>query len=343
MFKYTIQNHCDCEGQLQNMKDKYFDNTRISEFRSCPRKFFFRHVKDWTGSGFSPPLAFGSAWHDAMDSVWTDLGGGSSQSDEDVVQNGYAAFVGGWVNNNGTHPDEMGQEEIRRLGARTPFVGMEMLYEYVLKRRKFLSEIELLSVEQSFAVPLDPNDPDLFYVGRFDKVFLYQGSIIIGEHKTTSLYKANGGFRATFLDQWSPNSQVDGYLHALHILYGEEAKQLWIDGALVHRKHHDEFIFIPVERQFAQLDAWLWETRNWISQIDGHWDASRDVGAKENLYMAAFPKNTSACQDFARNCSYIDLCKAWSNPLQRPTPQGFIEEAWSPFERLELDTIGLKK
>ena len=325
------------------MKDKYFDNTRISEFRSCPRKFYFRNVKDWTGSGFSAPLAFGSAWHDAMDAIWTDLAGGTDLEDEFVVQNGYKAFVRGWVKSNGTHPDEMGPEEIDRLGARTPFVGMEMLYEYVLKRRKFLSEIELLSVEQPFAVPLDPSDPDLFYVGRFDKIFRYRDSIIIGEHKTTSLYKSNGGFRSTFLDQWSPNSQVDGYLHAAHILYGETAGQLWIDGALVHRKHHDEFIFIPVERQFAQLDAWLWETRNWISQIDGHWDASQDPGAKDSPYMAAFPKNTGACQDFARNCSYIDLCKAWSNPLQRPTPQGFTEEAWSPFDRLELDTIGMKK
>jgi hypothetical protein len=326
------------------MKDKYFDNTRISEFRSCPRKFYFRHVKDWTGSGFSAPLAFGSAWHSAMDTIWPLLcGAAAERDDEAVVQAGYASFVEKWVESNGTHPEEMGPEEIEDLGARTPFVGMEMLYEYVLKRRKFLSEIELLSVEQPFAVPLDPSDPDLFYVGRLDKVFRYRDDIIIGEHKTTSLYKAKGGFRSTFLDQWSPNSQVDGYLHAVHILYGDKAKQLWIDGALVHRKHHDEFIFIPIERQFAQLDAWLWETRNWISQIDGHWEASQDPGAADHSYMAAFPKNTSACQDFARNCSYIDLCKAWSNPLKRPTPQGFIEEAWSPFDRLELDTIGMKK
>ena len=118
-----------------------------------------------------------------------------------------------------------------------------------------------------------------------------------------------------FLDSFSPNSQIDGYLHAARILYGDEVKACWIDASLVHKTVHDEFKIIPIERQFTQLDSWLWETRHWIQEIEGNWNALSDHGPEnqydmsDDPYMAAFPKNTGACQDFARSCTYIDLCK----------------------------------
>jgi hypothetical protein len=129
------------------------------------------------------------------------------------------------------------------------------------------------------------------------------------------------------------------------MLYGDECKAVWVDGALVHKKVHDGFIFIPVERQTSQLDAWLWETRYFIDQIEGNWDAMRGQNDPKAPYMSAFPKCTNSCQDFARNCSYIDLCKSWSNPQghTRTAPEGYKQDPWSPFDRLELSKIGLKK
>tara|TARA_Y100000310_G_scaffold156045_1_gene155479 strand:+ start:5057 stop:6082 length:1026 start_codon:yes stop_codon:yes gene_type:complete len=337
------------------MRDRYYDNTRIQEYRSCPRKFFFRHVVDWRGDGWSAPLVFGSSWHAAMDAIWPMLtkpnrgSGSKSQFDrEEVVATGYTAFVDEWIEGGATHPDEMDPDEIKRLGQRTPFVAHEMLYEYIIQREEQMKEFTLLEVELPFAVPLDPEDKDLLYVGRLDKVFEYRGDIIVGEHKTTSLYSKASGFRNTFIDQFSPNSQVDGYLHALHMLYGDKAKSVWIDGALVHKTVHDCYIWIPIERRTSALSAWLWETRNWISQIEANYvvlddkSPEGDFDIRDAAYLPTFPKNTSTCQDFARNCPYIDLCKAWPNPIGKDTPMGFVKETWSPFERLELDKIGLE-
>jgi hypothetical protein len=336
------------------MTDRYFDNTRVSEFRTCQRKFFYRHVMDWASVGFAPPLLFGSSWHAAMDAIWETMGdkkNAQSLGTEEVAHVGYDAFMKEWVEGGGPEVDDINEDWEYKLGFRNPMVALEMLYGYVDERRPLFQRdsFELISIEQPFAVPLDPEDDTLFYVGRFDKVFRVKEGIIIGEHKTTSLYAKVGGFRPMFIDSFSPNSQVDGYLHAARVLYGTEVKSCWIDAALVHKTEHDFFKIIPIERQFAQLDAWLWETRSWIDGIEANWarvlekSPEGDFDMREAKYMAAFPKNTNACQDFARNCPYIDLCKMIPNPLGRDTPAGFANEHWSPFDRLDLGKIGLEK
>jgi hypothetical protein len=144
------------------------------------------------------------------------------------------------------------------------------------------------------------------------------------------------------MDSFSPNSQVDGYLYAAHLIYGDKVKACWIDASLVHAKEHNGFRFIPVERQLQQLGAWLWETRYWIAQIEanesayGNYIHANDEAQDE--YMPAFPKNTSSCNNFG-NCSFLDLCKMWSNPAVKKDPPGFAVDHWEPFNVLEFNKI----
>lgn len=325
------------------MSDRFYDNTRVQEFRRCPRKFYFRHVRDWEPTGFAPALVFGSSWHAAMDVVWKAFDDGERDK-EAIVTHAYEEFVREWVDQGGTHPTEMYPEEANDILPRHPSVGKEMLYEYVDARWTFFTDpaFKLIDIERAFAVPLDPKDETLFYVGRFDKVFSIGDDIYIGEHKTTSMYSRAATFRPTFIDMFSPNSQVDGYAYAAHMLYGDKVKAVWIDGALVHKKIHDGFKFIPVERKFSQLDAWLWETREWIRQMEGNWSIVND-GLADHAYMPAFPKNTNSCQDYNKNCAYASLCKMFPNPHKQGCPAGFVENHWSPFDQLELDKIGLTR
>lgn len=325
------------------MPDRFYDNTRISAMRRCPRYFYFRHIRDWQPEGKSYALIFGSAWHSAMDSVWANLCKEDAQNltTQEVADAGYEAFIENWMENGLAHPNELSPEDAMDMRQRNPGVALEMLYEYVEERRDFLSRVELLSIEEPFAVPLDPKDPSLFYVGRLDKVFKYKGQIIIGEHKTTSMYKKDGYFRADWIESFSPNSQIDGYLHAGHMLYGDQCNSVWVDAALVHKDIHDGFKFIPVERQTAQLDAWLWETRFWIDFIEHNADA-QPPDDFDGSYYAAYPKNTNSCNDYA-GCPYRGPCKMWADPSNKGTPLWFEISHWSPFDELGLANIGLKK
>ena len=320
---------------------KYYDNTRLSDHMTCNRKFYLRHIRDWVPETSSKDLAFGEAWHKAMDVVWGHI----ELPDDKLTLGASMAFNKIWEKRGFPLLEDMTDEDYVRLGTKHPGIAYSMLSEYIYQRRDFIESGEVLTIEQPFAVPIDPNDPNLFYVGRLDKIFKKGGNIYGIEHKTTGLYKANSDipFRQSYIESFTPNSQVDGYIHSGRMLYGEGFKGILVDAALCHKKIHDGFHFIPVERQIEHLDAWLWETHYKIEQLESD---HRDLEVtrktiQEVPYMAAFPKNTNACSHY-NGCVYQNICRFTANPeLEVEPPRGFKEEHWEPYDELKLDTIGL--
>ena len=313
-----------------------FDNTRLTEFKSCPRKYYFRHVMGWVPDKRRTPLIFGSAWHKAMEEVWADTCVHRVRDKGQVLRGGLKAFMTEWQAHG--MPEVLSYDEEQNFAPRTPGVAHEMLANYIDKRWLMMisPETELLHVEKSFKVALNP-ERTRFYVGLIDKIIMQRGRIYSIEHKTTTAYRKGGPFRDIFTDSFSPNSQVDGYAFALHILFPGRVGGIWVDAALVH-KSEDGVMIIPVERQREQLDGWLWETHYWISNIAQNMTLLADV-KPEDRYMHAFPKQTGNCFNFNAACEYIDLCKAWSNPVGKPMPLGFREEPWNPLDRVNAQTL----
>ncbi len=317
---------------------RLYDNTRLSDYKRCPRLFFFRHIMDWISTGERRvPLVFGSAWHAAMDRLWETT---SLRHPRDVViESAFGAFITMWIKEGMPPPHEIDLSLNETLLPRTPARALEMLEHYYEKRQRFIQEIEILEIERSFAVPLSPTDPTLFYVGRIDKIVAPDSRSVRGiEHKTTTSMrlsdrreqKISGMFKQSF----SPNSQVDGYLYALDFLYPDKRADVYVDASLVHKLGEDT-AFIPEERKPAMLDMWLWETHDWIDKIEV--DKGRLMEASEaDQRMEAFSKNTNSCFDFNTQCPYLDLCKARPNPLSwgDEAPQGYIKQHWDPLEHI---------
>ncbi len=314
-----------------------YDNTRISDARRCLRFFFFRHVMHWKVAGsLETALAFGGGWHAAMDVLWRGVADGLSR--REVLDRAYEAFVAYWVEANMPHPDEIDMELAKRLSPRTPLIARERLDAYMEKRGRTIREVEILEIERPFAVPLDPNDDRLFYVGRIDKIIKPKSTRVRGiEHKTTTSMRLSGSdqkISGDYLNSYSPNSQVDGYAYAMHLMFPEYRVDVWVDAALVHKVGED-FQFIPVERQMDQLDSWLSDTRWWIDLIEREKNRLAQMDGPEEKHMVSFPKNTNSCFDFNRPCPYLDLCKARANPLTYPNPPaGYKIEKWDPLEHL---------
>lgn len=323
------------------MTDRYYDNTRISDYRRCPRYFYFRHERGWVRDTTDPAAAFGISWHSAMDSLWHDIALGTDHYDkEKILLGAYKAFCNTWAEEGMTPAGDIGPEEFDRLRARHPGTALEMLYAYFEQREDFIkTKITLLAIERPFAVPLDPNDPTLFYVGRVDKELEWNGHVYPLDHKTTANYAKLGGFKSVFLDSFSPNSQVEGYIFSGKVEHGEKLKGVLIDAALVH-KTEQAFKLIPIEKQFEQIDAWLWETHDWIGKIEDDKVKLPDTNSRQP-YMSAFPKNTNSCFLYNKACPYLDVCRMWPNPVGKDTPPGFREDKWSPFEKLGLSELGL--
>lgn len=163
---------------------RLYDNSRISDFRRCPRYYLFRHIYDWAPDTKAIALTFGSSWHAAMDVVWTNHKAPEKEF-PDVVDQAYAVFVTTWTEGGLPHPDNLSIDDLDELGARTPQNAQEMLYNYLDARQHIFTDpsFTLIDIEQPFAVPLDPKDSTLWYVGRLDKVFEYRRKVIVGEHK----------------------------------------------------------------------------------------------------------------------------------------------------------------
>lgn len=322
---------------------KLYDNSRISDLRKCPRYFLLRHVYDFAPERKSMPLIYGSAWHAAMDIIWANYAAPQKEFDR-VVEEAYEAFLVEWQKNGLDHPDNISPDELDEMAPRTPQVAKEMLYHYLDERQHIMKDksFELVDIERPFAVPLSPTDNSMFYVGRLDKIIKFRKQTLVLEHKSSTSYKKGGPFRNDFLDSFSPNSQVDGYNFALHSMFGDEATAVWVDGALVHRTVHDGFVLIPIDRQFAMLEAWLWETHYWIDQIEANKVILAERSQQDTKYLAAFPKNTGSCGNFG-GCPFLDLCKSYPNPakLEGKPPLGYIKSHWSPWDTIKLEKIGL--
>lgn len=309
---------------------RLFDNTRISSYKTCPRQFLFRHVLHWNPQGTKLALIFGGAWHAAMDVIWSNI---KVMDKASLAGAAYAAFLDHWCKEGMPHPDEMDYDMVKDISPRTPHQAMEMIVAYIDTRARTASDFELLHVERPFAVPIDPNDHTLFYVGKIDKIVKRRNKVLAIEHKTTTAYKKDGPFRSQFLDSFSPNSQVDGYLYTLHMMFPGQVGGVWVDAALVH-KQEEGFTFIPIERQLQHLDTWLWEVRWWIKQIESQLVEYKEA-TPNHPYLKAFPKNTNSCFNFNTACPYISICKAWPNPKGKDIPPGFNKDIWNPLEHIK--------
>lgn len=323
-----------------------YDNSRLSDHRRCNRYFYWRHRRHLARDKPNIPANFGSCWSKAMDIVWPAIQKGLT--DSQVVELGFDAFVKEWT---GTYEypllDQMSDDQLRDFRFRHEQTAAGMLPNYVERRRNFIEKVELLSIERPFAVPLQANDPNLFYVGKIDKAIRWEGRVWGLDHKTTSWYRKAGGFAPEWLDSWNPRAQLDGYLHSLKMEYGKDAKGILVDGALVHQNVHDAFVLIPIEKITSNLEEWHWGVMHEVMIIEAN---DRNLEAHRQMleqgqgidFMAAFSKNDNSCIHFMRPCPYLDLCKSVPDPEQmQEIPAGFVEHKWEPFDELQLQKVGL--
>jgi hypothetical protein len=239
-------------------------------------------------------------------------------------------FQNKWLSEDLINPYDMDEQDFKTLGLYNPFHFEEMLYPYITTREGFLKDKELLSIERPFAIPLDPSEKHIFYTGRIDKEIKDdKGRIYPIDHKTTTKGGKNGlSFQQSWMEQWSPNSQIDGYMFASLLEHGR-VDGAYIDGALVHRHQHDTFCLLPILRQTEVMNYWLWHSRNTVDLIEKNVLELEKLRSSKKIYslpyMPVFHCDGSSCWD---RCKWRDLCKSTTNPektwpVEEDPPLGF--------------------
>ena len=309
--------------------DKFYDNTMLSSYKDCPRKYFLRHIMQWRREGTATPLIFGLSWHAGMDVVWQHF----HQVDEGTLADlAMAKFLETWTED-GMDPNPQG-DLAKKLNPRLPSVARVMYENYIADRARTIASSEIVAVEQPFAVPL-PGLDNVWYVGRLDKVARIQGQLTVVEHKTTTAYKIDGGFQGNYIEGWYSDSQVKGYQFGGSLFY-PGLTQVWVDAALVHKNVHDKFRFVPVQHNIEILKEWIADTRMWVSRLQADIAFFEDTGG----LGCSFPKNENTCMGKFGPCGFLDICRTTANPdqLEEP-PAGYCVEAWSPFDTFHIEKL----
>ena len=316
--------------KLPSVDAQFYDNTALSTYKDCPRKYFLRHVKGWRSEGVALPLVFGLAWHSGQDGLWKAAKQVSDPAE--LTRVAMAHFLETWESEglNSTLDVDMAAA----MAPRTPGVAAEMYSHYISQRWKMLQDAELLACEQPFAVPL-PKTANVWYIGRLDKVVKWNGETVALEHKTTTAYRKEGGFMNSYLDGWYTDSQIKGYQFGGGLFF-PELTQVWVDAALVHRMVHDKFRFVPVAHQFPLLEEWVNDTKEWVVRLQNDQENFQRVG----LAPGVFPKNENQCMGKFGPCTFANICRTNSRPDNLPVvPEGYMVEFWKPFELLGIDQL----
>lgn len=330
---------------LRNENELVLDNSTVSCFRDCRRRALYRYVKDWTKDGPEPAsLAFGQGWHNGLDALyklyyttrdetsklfkaeWPKIKA-SDAFLETIADTAYKAFLEEWTD--AGYPETPSFEDLAADPKRTPIRAKNMFIQYYLDMMHIMDGWSLIASEAPFIVPLDDTETKYWYGGRTDKIIASEEGLWLVEHKTSSLYSKSSGFQSAFSDSFSPNSQIEGYMFALHWLKarGEIKSDLPIVGVIVDAAlvHKTQFYFkrIPIYYDERLVTQWYEEVIQYVHEFD------------QTLENGKWSRNTDSCQGKYGCCQFVDVCRMYPdhNPLlaNNQPPQGFTERAWTPY------------
>lgn len=259
----------------------------------------------YRSEGSNVHLAFGSAWHDAMEHLLT-----VGKHDKETVAEAYRIFVRRFNK-------EMG-DEVNNHYAKNRENALVALSEYA---QTWLPDTAL-HTEIAGTAPISPSR--LIYFKLDSLIRDKKGKLWSMEHKTT------GRLTSAWKDRWEYDFQTMCYNHVVHCIEGdiEQVGGVNINGAVL-RKSSNEFLRIPVSPSGDKLQLWLWEANHWIDQIEWNMEMLAETSPSDDI-MVAFPRNTSSCAKFG--CDFPGLCSSRCNPLQwgEEPPIGYKKEFWDP-------------
>lgn len=289
------------------------DSSKIEEYMTCPRRFFYRYILGWRPAVKSYHLVFGSAWHALM---------------EHLLITGYRDVPGAIKEFEKVYWTEINEQEDKENAPKNLANAIKGAISYAQKYNIEDAGCKVLYTEVAGSVPLTSEWSIHF---KMDSILEDTNGMIFSlEHKTAS------SFSRQFVDKWTLAVQPNAYNHVLYSLFPEES--VWgvkINGAAFFKSKDPDFIRVPVRRSIQMLDSWYANIIEWVGSYYDDLNAL-SVANTETNSLHCFRQNTTSCTDYF-GCSYYPFCISWSNPLRYidNVPVGFIVEHWDPRKTIE--------
>jgi hypothetical protein len=278
----------------------YLDPTTVKCWRTCQRRYYWRHIRHLVPDAPAPALSFGAAIHVALDFWHSHPELSYNDRALQAVQEFKSDFVdcGDWRNED---------------------LGVKVLAGYFSKWNDAAEY--LVHIPGGTEVGFVEELADGVYVcGRIDRLALWKGKGTLWpvDHKTSTRKGAD------YMAEFRPGYQATAYIRAMRVA----AKQFGIpasDGMIINSLYFTkagsmEFVRNYTKRTEFELEEWIQET---LAVADAIWRAR---------LSKAWEKNDGSCWDFFRECSYRQFCLTPRHPDDIEPGATFRVEPWKPYE-----------
>ena len=295
------------------------DSSKIQDYLTCERLYFFKHVLGFTSEEPIHDLVFGSSFHKAKAVLLLN------RHHPNVVEMAYNAFLK-------EYRETYGEETDVDFHPKSPGNAELALKEYLNDYKH--DNMEVLYVEIGITVPI--SNKEVLY-GKMDSVILdkVRGLISLETKTAKALWP---WWQESFLQKF----QTAAYTHFLYSYFADTypIHGVIVDGT-VFRKSGNENVRLPVILDIKYLENWLYDANRIVDNIKKDF-ALLDTVKEDAPFMCAFLRRTESCIKYNRVCNFIEVCHAWHNPLQKldRIPAGYKVEYWDP--RKEEVTVKLE-
>jgi hypothetical protein len=293
------------------------DSTKLKDWQTCDRLFFYKHIYGWEPDTPSIDLKFGEAMHDA----WAVLEKHGTM--EEFLPLAFIEFMN-------TFRQYFSATDDERFPAKNPAKASEALQGYVSQWKDTDADFQPLYVEVAGNVPIS-NERRIHF--KCDAILKHvkTGMIRIREKKT-----ASQDSRA-YHQQWDMSTQLGTYTHVGHCLFDpNEFEGVEMDTTFFYKASKAKFDRRKAYRSKDKMEEWLWHTNRMFDEIKAASEdllraLDHDPLVMSDLIFKFFPQRTESCTKYY-GCRYLPFCTSWTNPLSWvfDVPMDFKQEWWDP-------------
>ena len=285
------------------------DNTSLSVYKECPRKYYYKIVCGYRAPGIRPPLAWGGAYHSVVELYDLLIVKGEDEQTalRAAIRLAFSLAEKGF-----------GDDTARTL---TTLVRTIVWYAAnyrardPLKTHIFGNGKVGLELSFRFYLPqtISGTNDKYVYCGHIDKISDYAGGTYAVERK-----HSKGALNDEFYARYAFSAQIGGYATAGKICFDTELSGVIIDGAQV-LVNSSRFGRRVVHRVNSHLEEWLDDTLLWVKLLEG--------SAVANYWQ----HNTESCNKFS-GCEFREVCSKPPGIREAILRQVYVVERWNPIE-----------
>lgn len=289
------------------------DNTKRRSYATCPRKFYYEHIKHLRPNYGSTALRYGITWHAILEKYYeTILQQGWKARPEAITQ---AVLAG----------KQAWELESSKFSFYSDYRTLEncltAFMSYIDNYKDDIDFLKILAVETKFSIPMNEY---INFTGKIDGLVELNGTAWIMEHKTTGMPIDKQ------MKTLQRDPQIIGYLFA-----SREVHNIHIEGVLIPMLHTSatksrttgqygkpKIEFRRSPQIFTEDDIQLWRQSFLWTAYDIH-------GSMKNQF---WPMNLDSCYHFGA-CGYTALCEQGNIPLESINTSNYIEvPPWNVLE-----------